>query len=799
MIQNDWIKKLESFNDNNKPILTTKWYTNPDGQIGLGRWVPLSNNPAVVDEVTILPNEIVFDIDFKDFKYVKQYGKRIVMHLSQKGIPYIIGMTGGKGVHIHVYLNVKIPAELSAELLDAKQHGYSMRQLRMSIWRSILNEVKVDSNLIGRGKSFDEAVVNYDDNSKGHMIRCFGGRKPQKIDEVGNSTYAYKYRVDDIPDKNYKIKDMKDVTYPDRIIPWTIPVGLIKKSIQSFLKSIKIPTKQRVIQKYQGLYTTLPCIQYGIDNGSEEGKRHDAASLIAIACALDNIDDKNTMDLLQAYHKSCHDLGGSSQFSVKELKGWVNWLKKRPITTIYWDKGATCTRAKKLGFADDNACTNCPLNKSVHKDSIDFLSRADIIDELQKEFSKIIVNEKENRIILFFSYLSSYMQHRIHPQLLGASATGKSFLMNNVLEYIPEEDILSKLTGASAKSFNYYLTQNKNLETITINGIEAPNLDGKIIVVQEFEGAQDAIITLRPLMSGDQAGIKNITVEKDSQGRNNFKEMIAHGRPLFCCATTNFELDKEFITRTWGLELDESLEQTKEIMQFEADEDIDPGCHKSEKIELIQDCIRLLKTQGNKVINPYSKLLAAKMPIGDDPMFIRLRRDFKKIKGFIKICAWLHQFQRPKIKIDEEIHILATLEDYNIVSKLIEPSFDLIFTGNDTMKKGFKVCIELDNNLKHDPEYEGITSRMLAKKTGWNTNKSREVLKKLENKNFLLLRFGGKKGREHKYEIRSKDQPVFPRLDISDLKMHYNELLNTKPKVAEMLKKVMEDEYENKN
>lgn len=790
MIQRDWIDKLVKINNVGKPILTTKHWETPDGEITMGSWVPLSTNPMIVDYRTILHNEIVFDIDFKDWKYVKQYAEKLQIYLDQKGVPYLMGMTGGKGMHFHIFMDIKVPQEMTEEVLKVKKKGYTLRNLRVDVWRSILNEINIDDNLIGRGKPFDDCVVNFDDNSKGHVIRAFGGRNPQGKDELKKPIYYYKYLVTDVPETKIRLKEMPK-EFPSKIELWNLPISYIKNSINNFLKMNSSPEKPREIKKYNGLYTTLPCVQHALMTGSDEGQRHDGAVIIAIACALDKLDDEQTMDILKRYHKACEERGGS-QFSLKELKGWVEWLKNKPLEDIYWDKDRTCNLSKGLNFASSTHCEKCPLNLSIHKESINFLSNSNIITELQTEFEKVMVNEKENRMLLYFCYLSAYMDEKIHPQLIGESSIGKSFMLNKVLSFVPDEDLLTSLTGASAKSFNYYLTQNPNIPKIELNGVMVPNIDGKIIVVQEFEGAQDAVITLRPLMSGDQKGIKSITVEKDAAGRNNYKEMTAYGMPVFATATTNFGLDKEFLTRTWRLELDEGPEQTRNVILFQSDEDIDKGCHVSDKLELIKDSIRLLKTQCNSVINPYSSLLAKKMPIGSDSAFIRLRRDFKKIKEFIKICAWIHQLQRPKIKIGEDTHILATLEDYWIVKKLIEPSFEMIFAGNESMKKCFRIIKDLTDN----PEYgeygdpREITTTLIAEKTGWSQTKARNVLKDLGGKGLVLSTKA--KGKSYSFKLREKETPVFPELTKDDLKEHYNEMIKNKPNVAEMLDKIME-------
>ena len=438
----------------------------------------------------------------------------------------------------------------------------------------------------------------------------------------------------------------------------------------------------------------------------------------------------------------------------------------------------------KFGVHDANC--PCRLNEKMFANAMEFLKSNNLYEEIQKEFDKVIVNEKENRFLLWMCYLSAYLDERIHPQLAGTTSIGKSYLLNRVLDFIPEEDVLTRATSFSSKAINYLLAQDPNIPKTEVDGVMVPNVDGKIIVVQEFEGAQDAIISLRPLMSGDQKGIEAHIVDKDPLGRNVIKKLKANGIPVFACASTQLQLDEEFMTRTWRLECNDSAEQTKAIMEFQAEEDIHPGIHVADRQELIKDAIRLLKSRYNKVINPYSLLLARKMTVTDE--YVRLRRDFKKIKEFIKISAWLHQFQRPKIELDGTTYIIATLDDYNLVKKLLEESFELIIEGSEELRKLYKKCKE------YEEDGRDITVSKMAVSMGWGTDKTYKNLKLLDAKGLLLREkgFDETDKRRVRWVVRQKQRPVFPELTQADLKEFYNEQRDKDPQVAELISKILE-------
>jgi len=586
--------------------------------------------------------------------------------------------------------------------------------------------------------------------------------------------------INEIPKRKERIYDINKVKYPEKIDYWIVPVGKIKSIINKFIMSSLEEEKPKVIERFEGAYTTLPCVQKLIKEGVDEGMRHDGAGIVALCCALDNLSEKQTMHILKIYHNACMERGGMTNFSVRELKQWVDWYKRQPY--LYFDMKAI-NILTRLGVHGPDC--PCKLNEQIFANAMEFLQSSNLYEEIQKEFDKIIVNEKQNRFLLWLCYLSSYTEQRIHPQLFGSSSIGKTYLLNQVLDFIPEEDVLTRATSLSPKSLNYLLAQDPNVPKIEVNGTMVPNVDGKIIIVQEFEGAQDAVITLRPLMSGDQKGISAVIVDKDQMGRNVVKKLQAHGIPLFACASTALQLDEEFMTRTWRLECNDSAEQTKAIMEFQAEEDIHPGVHVADRKELIKDAIRLLKSRYKEVINPYSLLLARKMHVVDE--YIRLRRDFKKIKEFIKISAWLHQFQRPKVDIDGKVYIIATLDDYNLIKMLLEQSFLLIFEGSEDLRKLLKKCQEVEKNG------EDITISKMAVLMGWGSDKTAKKLKMLDAKGYLLREKGydAADKRRVRYIIRNKEVPIFPKLTVDDLKEFYNELRKKDPQAADILAKII--------
>ena len=62
-----------------------------------------STKYQIHDERNIAVNEIVFDFDWTSYKANYQKAKAVIEVMDNRNIPYTICLTGGKGIHIHVF------------------------------------------------------------------------------------------------------------------------------------------------------------------------------------------------------------------------------------------------------------------------------------------------------------------------------------------------------------------------------------------------------------------------------------------------------------------------------------------------------------------------------------------------------------------------------------------------------------------------------------------------------------------------------------------------------------------------
>jgi hypothetical protein len=255
------------------------------------------------------------------------------------------------------------------------------------------------------------------------------------------------------------------------------------------------------------------------------------------------------------------------------------------------------------------------------KECLEFLRRPTLLADIKNELSFKIKGEEQNKLSLFLLCLSKDFD----PQaiyLMGSSSAGKSFLINEVLEFMPN-DCIEKFTRSSAHGLEY-LFKDKDM-------------NGKILVIQEALGGEQAEGSLRPMMSKDQKGLRIVTVDFNRE----YKILEIEGCPVYITSTTDVDIEHQMTTRVWFLSPDETEKQTKEILDHQAEEEASLVEIKSENKGLIKDAIKLLKPP-KKIVIVYAKKIREFFPTDK----LKYRRDFKKFMTLIKCSAYLHQYQR---------------------------------------------------------------------------------------------------------------------------------------------------------
>jgi hypothetical protein len=256
----------------------------------------------------------------------------------------------------------------------------------------------------------------------------------------------------------------------------------------------------------------------------------------------------------------------------------------------------------------------------------------------------------EDRVakILYLALTSRLLMRIVSVAVKGPSSGGKSYLVEQVLRFFPESAYYA-LTAMSDRTLAYS---------------EEP-IKHRFLVLFEAAGMSGDFATylIRSLLS--EGRLRYETVEKTSEGLK--PRLIEREGPTgLIVTTTAVKLHPENETRLLSLTVNDTREQTRDVLAALAEED-----DKVPDLKPWQALQEWLATTEHRVQIPYAKVLAGLIP----PVAVRLRRDFPAVLNLIRAHAVLHQAMRAR---DEQGRIVASIEDYAAVRWLVA---DLVSEG----------------------------------------------------------------------------------------------------------------------
>jgi hypothetical protein len=268
--------------------------------------------------------------------------------------------------------------------------------------------------------------------------------------------------------------------------------------------------------------------------------------------------------------------------------------------------------------------------------------------------------------LLFLVMLSRYFRQRrvgsASPK--GESAVGKSFVADRAVEFLPPEDVYI-ISSGSPLAWAY---SPRDFRHKVIYMAEASAL--------ESDGPLAAIA--RTLLT--EGKLAHETVRE-----GQWELLEKEGPTALLTTTTKIALEKETDTRLLGIPMDESPEQTKRILDVQAQ--IDTGkitppdltrWHALQRYLVLGECEVLLPEEWWPLVAELTRTDVA----------VRVRRDFPLLGMLVRAHALLHRETRET----KDGKTVATLADYEKVHKLTTDVFS-IGVGM-TLRDGVREVVE---------------------------------------------------------------------------------------------------------
>lgn len=264
-----------------------------------------------------------------------------------------------------------------------------------------------------------------------------------------------------------------------------------------------------------------------------------------------------------------------------------------------------------------------------------------LLYKIKLALDKPIFRENANKLLLFLICVSSITRRPLSAGITSESAAGKSTLLHSVIRYFSNVDYFTRMTSASMDRL-------------------ARDLTGRILVVEELRGADAAQSTIRVAIS--EGKLRLLTTERDEKGRITTREIETKGTPVFLTTTTSTVIDWETQTRFIMISLDESPEQTKGVMEYEASEYQDVTSRQDTDPVISFFLGKLLPYD---VLIPFASQLVPYFPSSR----LSARRDFKKLLCLIVLITFIHQYQR--------LHVRK--RDQPLEHRLVATPLDLLY------------------------------------------------------------------------------------------------------------------------
>ncbi|ELR68976.1 hypothetical protein C900_05534 [Fulvivirga imtechensis AK7] len=316
------------------------------------------------------------------------------------------------------------------------------------------------------------------------------------------------------------------------------------------------------------------------------------------------------------------------------------------------------------------------LDNTVTSQCKAFLSKPDLIKRFNELIGKAgVVGEENNRIFLFCIAASSKMPDTLHALIQGSSGSGKTHLLVKISSFIPDEDVkrFTRVTDSSFYNYGMYDLQNK------------------LICLEDLDGMkEEAQLAFRELQSREM--LSSSTSGQDEKGNIRSFEKIVYGPIASMACTTKGEIYEDNMNRCFLIAVDETHEQTKNIIRYQnrkASGKID-GAEEKRVTTFVQNCIRMLKPC--QVINPY----ADKVQLPEEAHKIRRLNDL--YQSFVKQVALMNQYRRKK---DQKGRLIAEKEDLQVAAEIM---FESIILKVDELDGSLRLFYE---NLKQYVKSKG--------------------------------------------------------------------------------------------
>lgn len=322
----------KNFKGERVPLASDEWFRN--------NWKFRYDGDGRVYGRQIMLNEIVLELDSDDWTVQADEGEKLRGYLEKQGVPHVMGYSGNKGLHFHIFLDdTKLRSIIGEFEIDEQVDRYRFARVMMA-------NILIKNSGVSDKAKVDFSRITWNSSAQGQLIREFGCLR-----DNGQS----KTLITEIPKEKPKFGSLP-LIIPQDVKPWGME-GFEGKLEEGYQKEVKRAEKWvSEPLTVQGPIEDVPCLNAML-LGRPEGQRHNGAFSIVHTLALMGKSKKEAFEVLQRYAKACgddDDFKREVEESVASLYGdGTPKLKiQKPLCNrIRQDMGeAVCNRKECLFF-----------------------------------------------------------------------------------------------------------------------------------------------------------------------------------------------------------------------------------------------------------------------------------------------------------------------------------------------------------------------------------------------------------------------------------------------------------------
>lgn len=405
--------------------------------------------------------------------------------------------------------------------------------------------------------------------------------------------------------------------------------------------------------------------------------------------------------------------------------------------------------AERIAIREQSNTVAVPaMSDEEKKEALDTLKNKDLLKRIVDDFAAIgYIGEKQNKLLGYIAAVSRLQPDPLALLVLSRSGAGKTSLQDAVCKFVPPEAAIqyTRLTGQSL----FYRDRNA--------------LKNKVLAIEEEDGMREAMYSIKTLISSQRLSVAATRTDAKT-GRFSVDEYTVTGPVVVMVSTTNPDaLDDETKQRFLILTIDESPEQTKDILQAQISKNMfdwyRTTADESSIVRLHHNMQRQLKpltvtfSRDLKLAWPYSRL--------------QMRREQKKFVSLVKAITLLHQHQRKTGIIKRPdgakmAYVQALQRDIDLALELGREVFarnvdDVSPTARTLLAEIVLLVKEKYDDMKTlDPDRElfmyevPFTRKELRERIGWSETQVRRNIDQLVELGYVG-RIHGRQGSTFRY------------------------------------------------